>query len=142
MGDLGGILRGISMMRGIAPFSLLLLLALCFIASSLSFHTSIGITPSRNNKSQRLGSHLQTRQRSHVAWSCTQLDRAFLVAKPKEPSFLEGLFGIGKDQMQQEGIRAALKSKLGAAVNLNQGAEGRKVVESYLVSERPFVMSD
>lgn len=72
-------------------------------------------------------------------WSCG-LDRAFSVESGKEarqwPSIdLLGVLGMGQKGGKQEDIRAGLKARLKSAVELRQGGESRRLVESYLVRE-------
>lgn len=68
------------------------------------------------------------------SWAC--LDRAFTVVERSEPQFwsLGSLFGGGQNAVtvDREALRKGLKLKLGAAIELNQGATSRRVVESYL----------
>ena len=72
-------------------------------------------------------------------WSCG-MDRAFSVEKGKKaqqwPNIdFFGVLGKGQKEGNQEDIRAGLKARLKAAVELRQGGESRRLVESYLVRE-------
>jgi hypothetical protein len=77
-------------------------------------------------------------------WSCG-LDRAFSVEKGKKtrqwPNIdLFGVLGKVQKEGNQEDIRAGLKARLRAAVELRQGGESRRLVESYLVRASPCLL--